>query len=150
MKKYTIHYNYYATIDVEVLAENEEEAKLKADLVEVDANDYDFSLNEQSVVNVEDGVDLENMTRKLVVRVKQYAVDHAGEPLPLRHLHLLCDVNSVWNGSDYEVERDQAADVTWNESEQSLVVSFDHTEPMNLDELRDIDQYYMAKSVLES
>ena len=33
MKKYVVHYNYYATVDVEVFAESEEEAMQKADQV---------------------------------------------------------------------------------------------------------------------
>ena len=83
MKKYTIHYNYYATIDVEVLAENEEEAKLKADLVEVDANDYDFSLKEQSVVDVEDGEAARLCRCVVAVTVGKVRVEHQGRELYL-------------------------------------------------------------------
>lgn len=147
MKKFVVHYNYYATIDVEVLAENEEEAKAKADQISIDPRDYDFCLNERSVIDVEDGVDLATMFKEIIARVKRYMADHSNKPMPFAH-HVTCDVDSIWNGAAYVSVRDAATGLAWNENEQSLVVSFEQNEAMKMDELSDIDQYYIAKSVL--
>ena len=42
MKKFVIHYNYYATVDVTVLANSKEEAIEKADQIEFDNNDFEL------------------------------------------------------------------------------------------------------------
>lgn len=44
MKKFVIHYNYYATVDVTVLANSKEEAIEKADQIEFDNNDFELVL----------------------------------------------------------------------------------------------------------
>lgn len=148
MKKYVVHYNYYATVDVEVFAESEEEAKEKADQVCVDPHDYDFSLNEQSIIDTQDGIDLAAMTKELIDHVRRYMAEHSGEPMPVGH-YVFCEVSSTWNGAEYVPVRDAVTGLVWNEDIQSLVVSFEKCEDMNLDELADIDQYYLAKTVLD-
>ena len=148
MKKYVVHYNYYATIDVEVFAENEEEAKEKADQVCVDPRYYDFSLNEQSIVDTEDGIDLPSMITKLTDRVKRYMSEHPDVPMPVGH-YILCEVCSTWTGAEYVPVRDTVTGLIWNEDDQSLVVSFKNHGDMNLDELAEIDQYYLVKNVLD-
>ena len=42
MKKFVIHYNYYANVDVTVLANSKEEAIDKADQIEFDNNDFEL------------------------------------------------------------------------------------------------------------
>ena len=61
MKKYTIHYNYYATIDVEVLADSEEEAIRKAEQVDIEREDLELEQNEETVLEAIDVPNLQNL-----------------------------------------------------------------------------------------
>ena len=42
MRKYIIHYNYFATADVTVLANSKEEAIEKADQIELSNDEFDL------------------------------------------------------------------------------------------------------------
>ena len=54
MKKFVIHYNYYATVDVTVLANSKEEAIEKADQIEFDNNDFELDLECREFFESED------------------------------------------------------------------------------------------------
>lgn len=54
MKKFIVHYNYYATVDVTVLANSKEEAIEKADQIEFDNNDFELDFESRDVFESED------------------------------------------------------------------------------------------------
>ena len=54
MKKFTVHYNYYATADVVVFANSKEEAIEKADQIELDNNDFELDFDSREVFESED------------------------------------------------------------------------------------------------
>lgn len=54
MKKFVIHYNYYATVDVTVLTNSKEEAIEKADQIEIDNNDFELDFGSREVFESED------------------------------------------------------------------------------------------------
>ncbi len=59
MKKFTIHYDYYATADITVVAETKEEALKEADQIEIPLEDFDLDFNERYVLH-EDIINPEN------------------------------------------------------------------------------------------
>lgn len=59
MKRFTIHYDYYATADITVVAETKEEALKEADQIEIPLEDFDFDFNERYVLH-EDIINPEN------------------------------------------------------------------------------------------
>lgn len=54
MKKFIVHYNYYATADVVVSANSKEEAIEKADQIEFDNNDFELDFESREVFESED------------------------------------------------------------------------------------------------
>lgn len=54
MKKFIVHYNYYATADVVVFAKSKEEAIEKADQIEFDNNDFELDFESREVFESED------------------------------------------------------------------------------------------------
>ena len=146
MKKYVVHLNYYATIDVEVMAENEEEAKAKAEQKCFDPSEFDFSLNERSVLDSEE-VDLEALTASLKEAVRRYGEDHQGAAMAVRR-SVKCEVSEVWNGSGYVAVQDTVSGLSWDALREVLLVSFENSEDMEFDELADIDRYAIADMVL--
>lgn len=147
MKKYVVHFNYYATVDVEVLAENEEEAKAQAEQKCIDPRLFDFSLNERTVLDAEE-VDLEGLTSALVEKVKQYAEEHQGAALIVRRT-VQCEVSEVWNGSEYAAVYDTVYSLSWDAKKQALMVAFANSDEMEFDDLTDIDRYAIADMVLQ-
>lgn len=59
MKRFTIHYDYYATADITVVAETKEEALKEADQIEIPLEDFDLDFNERYVLH-EDIINPEN------------------------------------------------------------------------------------------
>lgn len=59
MKKILVHYNYYATVDVVVLANSKEEAIEKADQIEFDNNDFELDFESREVFESEDATSKE-------------------------------------------------------------------------------------------
>ena len=59
MKKFVIHYNYYATADVTVLANSKEEAIEKADQIEIPNDEFDLEYDNREAFELEDVPDLQ-------------------------------------------------------------------------------------------
>lgn len=59
MKKFLVHYNYYATVDVTVLANSKEEAIEKADQIEFDNNDFELDFESREVFESEDATSIQ-------------------------------------------------------------------------------------------
>lgn len=53
MKKFTVHYNYYATADEVVFANTKEEAIEKADQIEFDNEDFELDFESREVFESE-------------------------------------------------------------------------------------------------
>lgn len=54
MKKFLVHYNYYATVDVVVSANSKEEAIEKADQIEFDNDDFELDFESREIFESED------------------------------------------------------------------------------------------------
>lgn len=67
-KLFTVHRNCYATLDIEVAAETEEEAmKIARQRFEnIPGNAYDFSENEISIIDTQDAPDVDDLIEKVV------------------------------------------------------------------------------------
>lgn len=61
MKKFIVHYNYYATADVVVFANSKEEAIEKADQIELDNDDFKLDFDSREVFESEDATSKEIM-----------------------------------------------------------------------------------------
>ena len=75
MKKYTIHYNYYATADVTVLAKSKEEAIEKADQIELSNDEFDLQFDTREVYGFD--VELAELTDIEQLNVAQIIIDAA-------------------------------------------------------------------------
>lgn len=59
MKKFVIHYNYYATADVTVLANSKEEAIEKADQIEIPNDEFSLEYDNREAFELEDVPELQ-------------------------------------------------------------------------------------------
>ena len=67
-KIFTVHRNCYATIDIEVAAETEEEAMkiARQRFDNIPGNYYDFTENEVSIIDTQDAPDVDKLIEKVV------------------------------------------------------------------------------------
>lgn len=72
-KLFTVHRNCHATIDIEVAAENEEEAmKIARQRFEnIPGNSYDFTENDVSIIDTQDAPDVDNLITLVVVMMSE-------------------------------------------------------------------------------
>ena len=72
MKKFVIHYNYYATADVTVLANSEEEAIKKAEQIEIPNDEFYLEYDNKEVCESEEVPDLQELIDKADAIIRKF------------------------------------------------------------------------------
>ena len=142
MKKYTIRYSFFAEADVEVLANSEDEARQKARNTEIPIENYHFEPDTETVEDEEEIQDLSDMIREVTTIIKQKE-ELVPEESPSIHLEL-------WNGDDWETKRKKVSAVFWDTEEEKIGIELNDESDMLLDELTEIEQYEVCKSVINT
>ena len=142
MKKYTIRYSFFAEADVEVLANSEDEARQKARNTEIPFENYHFEPDTETVEDEEEIQDLSDMIREVTSIIKQKE-ELVPEECPSIHLEL-------WNGDDWETKRKEICSIFWNNEEEKIGIELNDESDMLLDELTEIEQYEVCKSIINS
>ena len=146
MKKYTIHYNFYATIDVEVLADSEEEAKNKARNMDFDKEkDLDLELNEETVLEVEDIGSLTGIIEKaedIVRNAQEEDRDITLEPWPTV-------TTEYWTGEEMEYHRQIVDNVFWDDERDEIGINTSESAAdFGLSEFPDIEQLEICRKII--
>ncbi|MDO4802671.1 MAG: hypothetical protein Q4A15_10955 [Prevotellaceae bacterium] len=147
MKKYTIHYNIYATADVEVLADSEEDAKSKARLVELELKDYDFNLNEETIIDREDVPDLGELIQKASAIIKQY-----GEGGHEDFFNVPCYptvTTQCWDGDEFLKQKNLVEDFYYD-PEKGLMMDVGEGFEVELSELPELEQMEVCQIIIDS
>ena len=142
MKKYTIRYSFFAEADVEVLANSEDEARQKARNTEIPIENYHFEPDTETVEDEEEIQDLSDMIREVTTIVKQKE-ELVPEECPSIHLEL-------WNGDDWETKRKEICSIFWNNEEGQIRMELNDESDVLLDDLTEIEQYEVCKSIINS
>lgn len=143
-KKYTVHFNWYATADVEVLAESEEDAIEQAREVELDPNDYHYDLNEESVIGTEDVPDLEDTIAQAEIIIKKAEEDEIFFDLsPWPWIR-----TETWNGIDYNSKKELAENVFWDKHFDEIAFTLDGGAEVNLSELPELQQLELCLQII--
>ena len=107
MKKFVIHYNYYATADVTVLANSKEEAIEKADQIEISNDEFDLEYDNREAFELEDVPELEEVIDKATAIIKKFNEGAGQEDFYYdSDKGLMMDV-----GEGFEVELSELSDV---------------------------------------
>lgn len=141
MKRYYIHYNFYATADVPVLAESEAEALQKAREVHLNLDDYDFTLNEESVIDYEDVPDLKGLIKDAENILKQSDSIQL-DPWPT--ISIL-----VWNGERMEPIRETIENIYWDEEREEIGFETDRCSELTISDIPDIEQIELCQTIIK-
>ena len=142
MKKYTIRCSFLAEADVEVLANSEDEARQKARNTEIPIENYHFEPDTETVEDEEEIQDLSDMIREVTTIIKQKE-ELVPEESPSIHLEL-------WNGDDWETKRKEVSAIFWDNVEEQIGIELNDESDVLLDELTEIEQYEVCKSVINT
>lgn len=142
MKRYYIHYNYYATADVPVLAETEEEALQKAREVHLDLEDYDFTLNEESIIDEEEVPDIKSLIKEAENILKQ---SDSIELNPWPTVTIL-----VWNGEYMEPIRETIENIYWDEEREEIGFETDRCSELTISDIPDIEQIELCQTIIKT
>lgn len=149
MKKYTVHYDYYATVDVEVLADSEEEALFKSGANEIPVEDFYFTFDTKEVVSEEEVDDLETMIEKASSIIKNYDADNRG----IYKVERYPTINSkvVWDGEVWKRIKNIVEDFYWDKEKSELGMIVNENEEILISELEDeIDVFNICQTIIES
>lgn len=142
MKKYSIHYSYYATADVEVLANSQDEALEKASKQH---KDFDYSLNEETIRSVEEAEELEELVliaSEIVKNATDDGIEIKLNPWP----YITVD---LWNGFDFEARTEIMEQVYWDDDRDEIGFETDHYSELTLVDIPEFQQYEICKAIIE-
>lgn len=148
MKKFIIHYNYYATADVTVLANSKEEAIEKADQIEIDNDDFDFEFDTREVYDYEDVPDLQEVIDKATAIIKKFN-EGAGQEDFYSVPCYPTITTQVWNGDEFIKQRNIVEDFYWD-SEKGLMMDVGEGFEVEFDELPEIEQLNVCQVIIDA
>lgn len=150
MKKYSVDSCRFIRTTVEVLADSESEAKLKASMVPFDENDIQTNyLDRQTIVEEIEIGSLWEMIQQATNIIKDYYKgQHDGPYKVIKYPYVT--VLGYWNGYSYDNEKDLVKDFYYDPYENELTIVFEMHENTSILDLNDIDQYKIAKCIIES
>ena len=146
MKKFIIHYNYYATADVTVLANSKEEAIEKADQIEIDNDDFDFEFDTREVYDYEDVPDLQEVIDKATAIIKKFN-EGAGQEDFYSVPCYPTITTQVWNGDEFIKQRNIVEDFYYD-SDKGLMMYVGEGFEVELDELPEIEQLEVCELII--
>lgn len=160
---FTVHRNYYATLDVQVVAESEEEAIKKADKIfsEVNPSEFYFTENSTEVIDTKPTDDLGTLFDAAVKHIRTI-MDNDGDSISF-NIDVRVDAqeyDDIYNVSEdvkacvmtdgaYVIQDDAGFD------EPQIMIQFEESyaehwnlEDMNLEEFDEIEQIKILKAIL--
>lgn len=143
-KKFTVRFNWYATADVEVLAESEDDAIKLAKQVELDPSDYNYDLNESSVIGTEDVPDLDKTIKQAEAIIKKsdnknlyFSLD----PKPWVRIKL-------WDGIDYYTQKQSVESISFDKRYDEISFMLEGRGEICLSELPELQQLEICQSII--
>lgn len=146
MKKYTIHLNYYATIDIDVLAENRQQARELAMQDDTPLNEFDFDLNDVEVLEeqeIEDPIELIKKAESILQRALKQGEAYRLPSWPTITIQ-------TWEGLNVQQQSDILQSVYWDEERDEISLETDKFAELTISDLSEVQQYEVAKAIVEA
>ena len=148
MKKFVIHYNYYATADVIVLANSKEEAIEKADQIEIPNDEFDLEYDNREAFELEDVPELEEVIDKATAIIKKFN-EGAGQE-DFYNVPCYPTVTTYcWNG-DEMVKNKNAVEDFYYDPDKGLMMDVGEGFKLELSELSDVEQLNVCQVIINA
>ena len=139
MKKFVIHYNYYATADVTVLANSKEEAIEKADQIEIPNDEFSLEYDNREAFELEDVPELQEVIDKATAIIKKFN-EGAGQE----------DFYSVPCYGDEMVKNKNAVEDFYYDSDKGLMMDVGEGFEVELSELSDVEILNVCQVIIDA
>lgn len=141
MNKYRFHFNYYATADVEILANSIEEAIDKVDKITVPNEEFHYTLNERSVIEQTEVPDLSALIKQAEDILKANDAFQL-DPWPFATLQ-------IWNGEDTVGRTEPIESIYWDEELEEIGFETEHWSGYSILDLPEIQQLNICLAIIK-
>ena len=147
MKKYTVIHNFTATVSIEVLAENQEEAFEKASKNDIDPRDYDFELDNAEIGDEEEIPDLTELITKAESIIKK--ADQEDETIILNPWPVV--TTESWDGTQMLYHKQLMYQLYWDYEYDEIGFNTEESAgDFYLSELPEIEQYNLCQQIIKT
>ena len=148
MKKFVIHYNYYATADVTVLANSKEEAIEKADQIEIPNDEFSLEYDNREAFELEDVPELQEVIDKATAIIKKFN-EGAGQEDFYSVPCYPTITTQVWNGDEYIKHKNIVEDFYYD-FDKGLMMDVGEGFEVELSELSDVEQLNVCQVIIDA
>ena len=145
MKKYVIVCRYYATAEIEVLANSEKEANEKADQVELSPEDFVFDFIDSEISEAEEVPELSDMIERTGKILDRFSKEKDDEVYIVPAYPIV--TTNIWDGREIKKVRNLVEDFYWD-SEKGLMMDVGEGFEVELDELPEIEQLEVCELII--
>ena len=145
MKKYVIVCRYYATAEIEVLANSEKEANEKADQVELSPEDFVFDFIDSEISEAEEVPELSDMIERTGKILDRFSKEKDDEVYTVPAYPIV--TTNIWDGREIKKVRNLIEDFYWD-SEKGLMMDVGEGFEVELDELPEIEQLEVCELII--
>ena len=148
MKKFVIHYNYFATADVTVLANSKEEAIEKADQIELSNDEFDLQFDTREVYGSEDVPDLKEIIDKAEEIIRKF--DEGAGKDDFYSVPCYPTVTTYcWNGDEMAKNKNTVEDFYYD-SDKGLMMDVGEGFEVEMSELSDVEQLNVCQVIIDA
>ena len=148
MQKFIIHYNYFATADVTVLANSKEEAIEKADQIELSNDEFDLQFDTREVYGSGDVPDLKEIIDKAEEIIRKF--DEGAGQEDFYNVPCYPTVTTYcWNGDEMVKNKNTVEDFYYD-SDKGLVMDVGESFEVEMSELSDVEQLNVCQVIIDA
>lgn len=148
MKKYVIVCRYYATAEIEVLANSEKEANEKADQVELSPEDFVFDFIDSEISEAEEVPELSDMIERTGKILDRFSKEKDDEVYTVPAYPIV--TTNIWDGREIKKVRNLIEDFYWDKETSELILTSEDQVDICLSELSEAEQHKVCSMIIDA
>lgn len=148
MKKYVIVCRYYATAEIEVLANSEKEANEKADQVELSPEDFVFDFIDSEISEAEEVPELSDMIERTGKILDRFSKEKDDEIYTVPAYPIV--TTNIWDGREIKKVQNLIEDFYWDKETSELILTSEDQVDICLSELSEAEQHKVCSMIIDA
>lgn len=148
MKKYVIVCRYYATAEIEVLANSEKEANEKADQVELSPEDFVFDFIDSEISEAEEVPELSDMIERTGKILDRFSKEKDDEIYTVPAYPIV--TTNIWDGREIKKVQNLIEDFYWDKEASELILTSEDQVDICLSELSEAEQHKVCSMIIDA
>ena len=148
MKKYVIVCRYYATAEIEVLANSEKEANEKADQVELSPEDFVFDFIDSEISEAEEVPELSDMIERTGKILDRFSKEKDDEVYTVPAYPIV--TTNIWDGQEIKKVQNLIEDFYWDKETSELILTSEDQVDICLSELSEAEQHKVCSMIIDA